>query len=42
MLRYFADENFNNDITHDRATMPDFAYTRLAAGEPMCGLFVVN
>ncbi|HSU65817.1 MAG TPA: DUF5615 family PIN-like protein [Tepidisphaeraceae bacterium] len=83
MLRYFTDENFNNDITrglalrepgldivriqdtemlgaddpavlawaaknsrilitHDRATMPDFAYARVAAGEPMHGCFVVN
>jgi predicted nuclease of predicted toxin-antitoxin system len=29
-------------LTHDRATMPDFAYARLAAGEPMTGLFVIN
>ncbi len=29
-------------ITHDRATMPDFAYERLVKGEPMTGLFVVN
>jgi predicted nuclease of predicted toxin-antitoxin system len=29
-------------LTHDRATMPDFAYTRLVAGEPMAGMFVVN
>lgn len=29
-------------LTHDRATMPDFAYNRLVAGEPMAGMFVVN
>ncbi|MBO1347052.1 MAG: DUF5615 family PIN-like protein [Hormoscilla sp. GUM202] len=29
-------------LTHDRATMPDFAYERLLRGEVMSGLFVVN
>ncbi|MBE9207215.1 DUF5615 family PIN-like protein [Nostoc sp. LEGE 06077] len=29
-------------LTHDRATMPDFAYNRLVAGEAMVGMFVVN
>jgi predicted nuclease of predicted toxin-antitoxin system len=29
-------------LTHDRATMPDFAYNRLVAGELMAGIFVVN
>ena len=29
-------------LTHDRATMPDFAYERLVKEEPMTGLFVVN
>jgi len=29
-------------LTHDRATMPDFAYQRLIRGEQMAGLFVVN
>ena len=29
-------------LTHDRATMPDFAYERLVKGEQMAGLFVVN
>jgi predicted nuclease of predicted toxin-antitoxin system len=35
----------NNDrilLTHDRATMPDFAYQRLVRGERMAGLFVIN
>ena len=27
-------------LTHDRATMPDFAYARLGAGQPMPGAFV--
>jgi hypothetical protein len=29
-------------LTHDKATMPDFAYARVAAGEPMPGVFVLN
>lgn len=29
-------------LTHDRATMPDFAYERLVRGELMAGIFVVN
>lgn len=29
-------------LTHDQATLPDFAYTRVAAGQPMSGVFVVN
>jgi predicted nuclease of predicted toxin-antitoxin system len=29
-------------LTHDRATMPDFAYARLMRGESMAGMFVVN
>lgn len=29
-------------LTHDRATMPDFAYDRLVAKEQMAGMFVVN
>jgi len=29
-------------LTHDRATMPDFAYARLAAGEGMAGVFILN
>jgi predicted nuclease of predicted toxin-antitoxin system len=29
-------------LTHDRATMPDFAYERLVAGERMPGMFVIN
>lgn len=29
-------------LTHDRATVPDFANDRVAAGLPMPGVFVVN
>lgn len=29
-------------LTHDRATMPDFAYVRVMAGQPIPGVFVVN
>lgn len=29
-------------LTHDRATMPDFAYARVVAGQPMPGVFVLN
>lgn len=29
-------------LTHDRATMPDFAYARVVAGRPMPGVFVLN
>ena len=29
-------------LTHDRATMPDYAYQRVAAGKKMPGVFVVN
>ena len=29
-------------LTHDRATLPDYAYERLAAGENMPGVFILN
>lgn len=29
-------------LTHDRATMPDFAYDRLLQEKQMSGLFVIN
>lgn len=29
-------------LTHDRTTMPDFAHARVAAEEPMPGVFVVG
>lgn len=38
----WAADNERIVITHDRATMPDFAYERVANEEAMPGLFVVN
>jgi predicted nuclease of predicted toxin-antitoxin system len=38
----WAAENGRILLTHDRATMPDFAYARVAAGLPMPGVFVLN
>ena len=29
-------------LTHDRATMPDFAYARIVIGQPMPGVFVID
>jgi len=29
-------------LTHDRATVPDFAYARVVSGQPMSGVFVVH
>jgi predicted nuclease of predicted toxin-antitoxin system len=29
-------------LTHDRQTMPGFVYARVAAGEPMPGVFLVD
>jgi predicted nuclease of predicted toxin-antitoxin system len=29
-------------LTHDRETVPNFAYDRIRAGEPMPGVFVVS
>jgi len=41
ILAWAADNN-RILLTHDRATMPDFAYARVIAGQPMPGVFVVN
>jgi hypothetical protein len=38
----WAVENQRIILTHDRATMPDFAYNRLVRGEAMLGMFVIN
>ncbi|HBI46996.1 MAG TPA: hypothetical protein DDY78_29705 [Planctomycetales bacterium] len=38
----WAAENARIVLTHDRATMPDDAYARLAAADPMAGVFVLN
>lgn len=29
-------------LTHDRATMSDYAYERIAAGEALAGVFILN
>lgn len=41
VLRWAADEG-RVLLTHDIATMPDFAYQRITAGQPMPGVFVVR
>ena len=38
----WAADNERIVITHDRATMPDFAYARIANEKIMPGLFVVS
>jgi predicted nuclease of predicted toxin-antitoxin system len=38
----WAAENNRIILTHDRATMPDFAYDRVLAGDVMCGVFIIN
>lgn len=38
----WAADNERILLTHDRATMPDFAYQRLIEGVPMLGMFVLN
>jgi len=38
----WAAENDYIVATHDRATMPDFAYERVLAGQPMPGVFVIS
>lgn len=41
LLAWAADEG-RIVLTHDRATMPDFAFRRVRGGQPMPGLFVVD
>lgn len=38
----WAAENNRILLTQDRATMPDFAYERIMAGQQMPGMFVVS
>ena len=38
----WAAENNRILLTHDRATMPDFAYERILSRQSMPGMFVVN
>ena len=41
ILRWAA-EHDRIVLTHDKATMPDFAYERLTKKAPMSGLFIIN
>ena len=38
----WAAENDRILLTHDRATIPDYASERLVAGEGMAGVFILN
>lgn len=38
----WAAENNRIVLTHDRATMADYAYERVAAGQEMAGVFILN
>ena len=38
----WAAENNRIILTHDRATMPDYAYQRVTTGEAMPGVFILN
>jgi predicted nuclease of predicted toxin-antitoxin system len=38
----WAADNQRIILTHDRATLPDFAYQRLATGRQVAGVFIVN
>lgn len=38
----WAAENDRIILTHDRATLPNFAFGRVVAGEAMPGVFVIN
>jgi hypothetical protein len=38
----WAAENNRIVLTHDRATMPDHAYERVADGQAMAGVFILN
>lgn len=41
-LLAWAAENNRIILTHDRATLPDYAHQRLTAGKTMSGVFVLN
>jgi predicted nuclease of predicted toxin-antitoxin system len=38
----WAAKNHRILLTHDRATIPTFAYERLAQGKPMAGAFIIS
>jgi hypothetical protein len=42
ILLAWTGENGRILLTHDRATMPDFAYERVLAGKQMPGVFIFN
>jgi Domain of unknown function (DUF5615) len=42
MVLAWAAQNQRIVVTHDRATLPAFAFERVVAGEPMPGVFVIN
>jgi hypothetical protein len=41
VLAWAAENNYIL-LTHDRATMPDYAYARVKSGQLMPGVFIVN
>jgi len=38
----WASENDRIVLTHDRATMPEYAYARVTGGDKMPGIFILN
>ncbi|GAB4578039.1 MAG: hypothetical protein Fur0022_07710 [Anaerolineales bacterium] len=42
MILAWAAEQRRIMVTHDQATMPDFAFGRVAEGHPMPGVFILN
>lgn len=38
----WAAQNNRIILTHDRATMPDYAYERASAEQAMCGVFILD
>jgi hypothetical protein len=38
----WAAENHRIVLTHDRASLTDYAYERMAAGQEMAGVFIMN
>ena len=41
-IQAWAAANDRIILTHDRATLPDYAYERLAVGESIPGVFILN
>ncbi|HUG20637.1 MAG TPA: DUF5615 family PIN-like protein [Planctomycetaceae bacterium] len=38
----WAAQNNRILLTHDRATMPEYAYERVVTGQAMCGVFILD